>query len=94
MSKLSEVIIEKSYQLFTTVGYNKVTVNQIVSEVGCSKGGFYHHFSSKEQLLDSMIDNYIIFLDRHLERREAIEIDDLSAIEDLNEFIIFHNKFI
>lgn len=39
-----------------------MTVNQIVDSVGTSKGGFYHHFSSKEELLFVIHDTFISYV--------------------------------
>lgn len=39
-----------------------MTVNEIVKNVGTSKGGFYHHFSSKEELLFVIHDTFISYV--------------------------------
>lgn len=43
-------IIEKSTILFTTNGYNHTSLSQILKATGLTKGGFYFHFKSKEDL--------------------------------------------
>src|SRR5699024_5128311 len=48
--------------LFEEHGFHGVTVNQIVDSVGTSKGGFYHHFSSKEELLFVIHDTFISYV--------------------------------
>ncbi|MFQ5709664.1 MAG: TetR/AcrR family transcriptional regulator [bacterium] len=45
-----QLIIEKSTGLFTKNGYNHTTLSQILSATGLTKGGFYFHFKSKEEL--------------------------------------------
>lgn len=45
--------------LFEQYGFHGVTVKQIVESVGTSKGGFYHHFSSKDELLFVIHDTFI-----------------------------------
>lgn len=47
---LREEIIHESLKLFSLKGYINSGVNEIIESVGSSKGGFYNHFSSKEEL--------------------------------------------
>lgn len=56
---LKEKIIEAGYDLFSEQGYDNTSVAQIINEVGTSKGGFYHHFKSKEDVLETIIFSYI-----------------------------------
>jgi AcrR family transcriptional regulator len=47
---LRDEIIHESMKLFSQKGYINTGVNEIIETVGSSKGGFYNHFSSKEEL--------------------------------------------
>lgn len=62
MSQLKEKIIATAIKMFETYGYHGVTVNQIVEESGTSKGGFYHHFKSKDELLYMIHDYFISYV--------------------------------
>jgi AcrR family transcriptional regulator len=55
-------IIETALQLFEEYGYHGVTVDKIVQESGTSKGGFYHNFKSKDQLLYTIHDTFITYV--------------------------------
>lgn len=57
-----EKITETALWLFETYGYNKVTVDKIVQESGTSKGGFYHNFKTKDELLFNIHDYFITFV--------------------------------
>ncbi len=48
--------------MFEQDGFHGVTVKQIVENVGTSKGGFYHHFSSKDELLYVIHDTFISYV--------------------------------
>jgi AcrR family transcriptional regulator len=48
-------IVEAAWALFASDGYDATTVQAIIDRVGFSKGGFYHHFSSKEEVLDAVV---------------------------------------
>jgi TetR/AcrR family transcriptional regulator, cholesterol catabolism regulator len=59
---LKERIVETALLLFETKGYHGVTVDQIVAESGSSKGGFYHNFKSKDELLYHIHDVFISYV--------------------------------
>lgn len=59
---LRQKIVESSLLLFEKRGFHGVTVNEIVDDVGTSKGGFYHHFSSKDELLFVIHDTFITYV--------------------------------
>ena len=53
-------ILETSLKLFTEKGYEQTTVLDIVANLGgLTRGAFYHHFKSKEEVL------LAIFVDNH-----------------------------
>lgn len=62
MKDTREMIMETAYSLFIQSGYNAVTMNDIVTQTGLSKGAFYHHFNSKEQLFEEVL-NHVFFGD-------------------------------
>jgi TetR/AcrR family transcriptional repressor of nem operon len=47
---LKDRIIHESLRQFSTKGFMSTTINDILEGVGTSKGGFYNHFKSKEEL--------------------------------------------
>lgn len=49
-------ILDISGSLFSTKGYSKCTINDILDAVGIAKGTFYYYFKSKEEVLDAIID--------------------------------------
>ncbi|MDQ0337701.1 AcrR family transcriptional regulator [Caldalkalibacillus uzonensis] len=57
-----ERIMATALQLFEAHGYHRVTVDQIVQESGTSKGGFYHNFKSKDELLYMIHDSFITYV--------------------------------
>ncbi|QMU69878.1 TetR/AcrR family transcriptional regulator [Streptacidiphilus sp. P02-A3a] len=56
--------------LFATHGYAETTVRDIADEAGILSGSLYHHFASKEAMLDEILRD---FLGRLRERFTAIE---------------------
>lgn len=47
-------IVAAAWKLFYEQGFDRTTVDEIVSESGTSKGSFYHYFESKDSLIGSL----------------------------------------
>lgn len=48
-------ILDAAEMLFTTKGYNKTTIIDILEAVGIAKGTFYYYFKSKEEVMEGII---------------------------------------
>lgn len=51
-------ILDVSFRLFREKGYDHTTIQDITDALGMSKGAVYHHFKSKEEILDKISDRY------------------------------------
>ncbi len=49
--KTDEIILQTAIGLFKQRGYSTVTINEICTACGISKGTFYYHFKTKEDLI-------------------------------------------
>jgi len=50
-------IVDASVKLFLTKGYDKTTILDIVAQLqGLTRGAFYHHFKTKEDVLDAILE--------------------------------------
>lgn len=78
-------IIQAALRLFAVNGYENTTVNNIIEEAGISKGGFYHHYSSKEGLLEDIVKMLIGDMATIFEEIDACK--EMSALEKTNEYI-------
>jgi len=47
-------IMDTSLRLFLTKGFEETSIQNIIDEISISKGGFYHHYKSKNELLDAI----------------------------------------
>ncbi len=52
-------LLESALQVFARNGYERATVDEIVREAGFSKGAFYVHFETKEDLFWEMLEERI-----------------------------------
>jgi len=53
-----DAIVEAAFRLFLERGYNATSLARILESVPYSKGAVYHHFTSKEALLDAVIERF------------------------------------
>lgn len=91
-------ILLAATQLFSERDYHSTSVQDIANLAGVSKGAFYLHFQSKEELLLSI---YTYFIDQLLSRLEELgQNDQLSpkeklktAIEMQCQLILDHQNF-
>jgi len=52
-------ILDESLKLFLEKGYEQTTVLDIVSNLGgLTRGAFYHHFKTKEDVLNALLEKY------------------------------------
>ena len=59
-----EKILEVSQQLFFEKGFDQTTIQDIVDRLeGLTRGAVYHHFKSKEDIMNALIDR--MFLDNN-----------------------------
>ena len=52
-------ILETAEKLFFEKGYEQTSIQDILDELSLSKGGFYHHFPSKEAILEEICVNRV-----------------------------------
>lgn len=53
-------ILKSAYHLFATKGYETTSMQDIVKAAKTTKGGLYHHFKSKEELLFESIKHNLV----------------------------------
>jgi len=82
---LRDTILAEATQLFSTKGFNKTTITDIVKASKTSKGGLYHHFSSKEEIVETILNNYLGDFDAYMDR--------LYEKYDQNLFGVFNGIF-
>jgi AcrR family transcriptional regulator len=49
-------LLEAAHALFLERGYDATSIQDIMVRAGISKGGFYHHFASKEDMLAALVE--------------------------------------
>ncbi len=89
--KRKSQILDAAQALFFAKGWEAVTIADVLAEVGISKGGFYHHFIAKEDLLDGVVNR---FTTRALDAADAARGQtDGDALAQFNEFLAESNRW-
>ena len=85
-----ERILDAAQRLFLEKGYDHTTIQDIVDELGgLTKGAVYHHFKSKEEILDAVSDR-MFFADNPFEAVKRRT--DLNGLEKLREAIRLNQR--
>mgnify|MGYP001247193490 CR=1 FL=1 len=64
-------LVDAARRLFSAEGYGTVSVSRIVGELALAQGTFYYYFSSKEEILDAVVDDYVGALERRFTEIES-----------------------
>ena len=73
-------ILEAAVKQFSVNGYNKASVDDICEQAGISKGAFYHHFKSKQELFLALLDGWLQAVDNAIEASK-----DMTAPETFTQ---------
>lgn len=85
---IEERIIEGASELFFSLGYSKVTVEEIGDKVGCTKKTVYNHFPTKLNLLEAVINTTIHALINDLETiADNPELDFLEKLVSMLKYL-------
>lgn len=78
-----DVILDKAAQLFATKGVAATTVREIADSVGLLSGSLYHHFESKDAIVDELLRSYLDDLSSRYSTVSREELDPRARIERL-----------
>jgi TetR/AcrR family transcriptional regulator, cholesterol catabolism regulator len=78
-----EAILASAAALFATRGVAATTVRQIADEVGILSGSLYHHFESKEAMVDQIVSSFLEDLRTRYKRVLDERSDPRARLHDL-----------
>ncbi|MBY0165456.1 TetR/AcrR family transcriptional regulator [Paenibacillus lautus] len=82
-------ILDAADTLFGQKGFDGTSTNDILEKVGIARGTLYHHFKSKEDIMDALIDRYAV---RLLDRAQAVALDkSIPVIERIIRVVMALN---
>ncbi|MCP8884271.1 TetR/AcrR family transcriptional regulator [Devosia sp. XJ19-1] len=86
-----EQILDHAQALFFEKGYDRTTVQDLMAAAGVSKGGFYHHFSAKEDVLEAINVRLAAVSVKVIE--EVLARPGLTAFEQLDQSLRSMRRF-
>ena len=93
-------IMNVAEKLFCRFGFNKISMDRIAKESKHAKGSVYYHFSSKINLMNSILENELekirtdllaIINDSNMPEAEKIKKYALVRMESMNNRYSYHN---
>jgi AcrR family transcriptional regulator len=84
-------ILDVAQQLVQSKGYEQMTIQDILDTVQISKGAFYHYFTSKQQLLEALIERMQEKIEPIV--RSIVDEPNLSALEKLQRIFVMLSRW-
>jgi AcrR family transcriptional regulator len=83
--KTRQRILDAALEVFLEKGYEDATILEIVAATdGLTRGAFYHHFESKEEVLDEIAE-YVFFRNNPFEK--ALALEGLTGLEKVQKAV-------
>jgi TetR/AcrR family transcriptional regulator, transcriptional repressor for nem operon len=83
-----DYIVEAADQLFYQQGFEHTSFAHIADSVQISRGNFYHHFKSKDEILDTVIDLRVVNTQKMLERWQIEGKDPADRIRSFIDILL------
>ena len=78
-----EKILNAAEEVFTQKGFDAATMQDIMEKCGLSKGAIYHHFKSKEEIMQALGDRMFFENNPFDEVRKRTDLNGLQKIMKL-----------
>jgi AcrR family transcriptional regulator len=80
-------ILDESANLFAAQGFNKTSIAEISSACNASKAWIYHYFPNKEDILFTLLRNFLVELQERLAKASCAEQADGDPVARLRSFV-------
>ncbi|MBS4751945.1 TetR/AcrR family transcriptional regulator [Nocardioides sp. zg-ZUI104] len=87
-------ILQVAGRCFAASGFAATTVRDVAEAAGLTSGSLYHHFRSKEEMIDEILRGFLADLVRDFELVRDSEPDPAAALGDLvrHAFQVIHDR--
>jgi len=86
------LILEKTRELFLTIGFKSVTMDHIANEMGISKKTIYNFFENKTELVKEITSYMFNSITKGITEIKKTSDNPISEIYDINLFLIKYLK--
>ena len=81
-------IVEAADHLFYRQGYEHTSFSDIADDVQISRGNFYYHFKTKDEILGAVIEERLVYTQQMLDRWEAEGRDPADRIRSFIHMLV------
>ena len=87
-------ILDTATYLFARLGYHKTTIQDIAYHIGMTTGAVFHHYSSKTDILEEVVEELNHSFDQYIEFLDQTHADYKKMILGMMDIFMdrFHNQ--
>ncbi len=83
-------ILTAAAKLFARQGFHTTTINDITREIGLTSGAVFHHFGSKEALLEEVVQWLERGMERYSDYVKTVEKGSMAVMEEIIAIMCDH----
>lgn len=87
-------ILDAALDLFSTQGFEATSVSQIADEVGIRKASLYSHFASKQEILESLMQEVMKQYEWHTIFSESSIANQNLSVQSITEMIVGQIRYL
>ena len=89
---MKDLILEKTRELFLTIGFKSITMDNIANAMGVSKKTIYNFFENKTELVNEVTNYMFVSITGGITEIKKTSDDPISELYDINLFLIKYLK--
>jgi AcrR family transcriptional regulator len=87
---MRETILQKATEMFLSLGFKSVTMDDIANELGISKKTIYQHFANKTDLVEAATDNLFETIASGIDNIREQDKNSIEEVFIIRSFIMQH----
>ena len=89
---MREKILHKATDMFLTLGFKSVTMDDLANEMGISKKTIYSHFENKTKLVEESVMDLFWFISNGIDEIVSVQKDPIEELYEIKKFVMCHLK--
>nr|WP_299382533.1 TetR/AcrR family transcriptional regulator [Allomuricauda sp.] len=89
---MREKILHKATEMFLTLGFKSVTMDDLANEMGISKKTIYSHFENKTKLVEESTMDMFWFISNGIDEIIALQRNPIEELYEIKRFVMMHLK--
>ncbi len=89
---MREKILHKATEMFLTLGFKSVTMDDLANEMGISKKTIYSHFENKTRLVEESTMDMFWFISNGIDEIIALTKNPIEELYEIKKFVMVHLK--